>query len=77
MNLDAEKIWRDANAKYGVAKLKKAGYTDLSYVAPEMIPKIASDQVRCMLEALVEEINRQPKENFLGPRLGPGPIPKQ
>ena len=61
MNLDFEKIWRAANARYGSAKLQKAGYNNESaaYIAPEMIPRIASDQVKCMLEALVEEINSQ------------------
>lgn len=77
MNIDFETVWADANARYATKKLKAAGYTDVRYLAPEMIPRIQSEQVKCMLEALIAEVNRQPKENFLGPRLGPGPIHKQ
>lgn len=61
MNLNFDKIWAAANARYAAAKLEKAGYdnTSIMYMAPEMIPQIASDQVKCMLEALIEEINHQ------------------
>jgi hypothetical protein len=59
MKLDADKIWDEANLIYAAEKLTKAGYTDFSYLAPEMIPQIESFQVRAMLFALVNAINTQ------------------
>lgn len=63
MKLDKEKIWQKANAIYGVRKLLANGYKekDLAYVAPEMYPKIPSNQVYAIMEAIVDAINEQNK----------------
>lgn len=50
-----------ANALYVVAKLKAAGrLSSLPYLAPEQIPQIASEQVKCFFRALIDELNSQP-----------------
>lgn len=67
MNINFETVWADANARYATKKLKAAGYTEIRHLAPEQIPQIASEQVKCMLEALVAEINTQTKDKTLGP----------
>jgi hypothetical protein len=74
VNIDFETVWADANARYATKKLKAAGYTDIRYVAPELIPQIQSEQVKCMLEALISEVNRQSKDNILGPKRGGVPF---
>jgi hypothetical protein len=61
MKLDKEKIWQNANAIYGHKKLIQMGRKpeDFKYLAPEQIPTIASNQVRAIMEAIVDEINEQ------------------
>jgi len=56
--LDAKKILERANVLYACKKLRKKE-TDLGYVAPEALPKIQTDGVKCVLEALVEALNAQ------------------
>ena len=56
MNLDYHSILKKANAEYGVKALQRQG-RDPRYVAPEEVPEIQSEQVKCMLKALVEAIN--------------------
>ena len=45
-----------ANARYAQAKLKAAGYStkDISYMAPETMPQIASEQVKACLWIMAE-----------------------
>lgn len=61
MKLNTEQILQEANAIYAVEKLTKAGYKKdhMSYLAPEMIPTIQSDQVKAMMQALINAINKQ------------------
>ena len=47
-----------ANHLYAVASLKRQG-RDIRYVAPEDIPTIASEQVKCFFRALIENLNSQ------------------
>jgi hypothetical protein len=56
MNLDYYSILKKANAEYGVKALQRQR-RDPRYVAPEDVPQIQSEQVKCVLEALVEAIN--------------------
>jgi hypothetical protein len=56
MKLNYRDILAIANAKYGIRSLRRQK-RDPRYVAPEDIPRIESEQVKCMLEALVEAIN--------------------
>jgi hypothetical protein len=57
--LDADQILRIANARYAAAVLQRSGVSahDASYMAPELMPKIESEQVKAMLFALVGAIN--------------------
>jgi hypothetical protein len=59
MKLDKEKIWQNANVIYGHKKLIQMGRKpeDFKYLAPEQIPTIVSNQVRAIMEAIVDEIN--------------------
>jgi hypothetical protein len=58
MKLDYNKVEADANSLYGAAALKRAGL-EPRYVAPETVPTIESQQVKCFFRALIDEINRQ------------------
>jgi hypothetical protein len=55
MKLDFTRIMLRANMHYAEAKLGK----DAVYAAPEQLPKIQSDQVKAVLKALIEEINKE------------------
>jgi len=54
--LDEDKILERANELYAAKKLRKKP-EDIYFVAPECRPKIASDQVKCLLAAIVEALN--------------------
>jgi hypothetical protein len=56
MQLNYEEILDKANARYATAWSKRSGI-DISYMAPEQLPKIESEQVKCVLRALVEASN--------------------
>jgi len=60
MELNYEKILKKANEHYLRAKIKQGliKESSLPYMAPELIPEIYSDQVKSMLRAIVEEINK-------------------
>lgn len=47
-----------ANAAYAKIKLARSGL-DYNYTAPEAMPKIESEQVKCFMRALISEINLQ------------------
>lgn len=47
------------NEAYGAKKLRKAGYTELAYVAPEVWPKIQSDGMECLVELFAEELAKR------------------
>ncbi len=57
--LNFDDIWKQANTLYANEKLDKANVSKSSrpYMAPELIPVIASDQVKMMAKALVDAIN--------------------
>lgn len=56
MKLDYDSILQRADILYGAAKTSHIPQEDLAYWAPERFPKIQSEQVKCMLEALIEAI---------------------
>ncbi len=51
--IDFDTVLKKANALYAAKKLGG----NLGYCAPENMPQIISDQVKCALEALIAEIN--------------------
>jgi hypothetical protein len=53
--ISTDEVIEKANVKYAQAKMDKS--VDLRYTAPEAMPKIQSDQVKAIAEALVEEVN--------------------
>jgi hypothetical protein len=53
--ISTDEVIEKANVKYAQAKMDKSA--DLRYTAPEAMPKIQSDQVKAIAEALVEEVN--------------------
>ncbi len=53
--ISTDEVIEKANVKYAQAKMDKG--VDLRYMAPEAMPKIQSDQVKAIAEALVEEVN--------------------
>lgn len=53
--ISTDEVIEKANVKYAQAKMDKG--VDLRYTAPEAMPKIQSDQVKAIAEALVEEVN--------------------
>ncbi len=57
MKLNYEEILARTNELYSKEKTKNFPPKDLLYWAPEMLPKVESDSVKCMLKALVEAIN--------------------
>jgi len=61
MKLDFDRIMGRANAYYAEAKFKKEGvpHEDILFMAPEHFPVIGSDQVKAVLKALIEEINKE------------------
>jgi hypothetical protein len=61
MKLDFNEVMGKANAYYAEAKLRKAGVciSDAVYIAPEELPQINSDQVKAVLKALIEELNKE------------------
>lgn len=58
MNLDYQTILTRANQLYAEAKTKHIDPDTLKYWAPEMFPTIESDQVKSILKALIEELNK-------------------
>ncbi len=61
MKLDFNTVMAKANAYYAEAKLRQSGVSvsDAVYIAPEELPSIGSDQVKAVLKALIEEINKE------------------
>ena len=59
MQLSYEEILNKANARYAAAWAKRNS-ADIRYRAPEQLPKIESEQVKCVLRALVEAVNANP-----------------
>lgn len=57
--LDYDKVLERANELYCKEKLKHVSPSSLSYMAPELFPQIQSDQVKSILQALVEAINNE------------------
>ena len=53
--ISTDEVIEKANVKYAQAKMDKG--VDLRYTALEAMPKIQSDQVKAIAEALVEEVN--------------------
>jgi len=53
--IDKNEVLEKANLKYAQAKMDKG--MNLMYAAPEMLPTIQSDQVKAVVEVLVEEMN--------------------
>lgn len=53
--ISTDEVIEKANVKYAQAKMDKD--VDLRYAAPEAMPRIQSDQVKAVAEALVEEVN--------------------
>jgi hypothetical protein len=53
-----ETVLKRANEIYCAEKTKNLKPEDMAYWAPEMFPKIESNQVKSMLKALVEEMNK-------------------
>lgn len=53
--ISTDEVIEKANVKYAQAKMDKG--VDLRYTASEAMPKIQSDQVKAIAEALVEEVN--------------------
>lgn len=53
-----EELLAKANAHYATLKAKSQG-VDLSYTAPEALPKIQSDQVKAILMALSEQLEKE------------------
>lgn len=53
--ISTDEVIEKANVKYAQAKMDKG--VDLRYTAPGAMPKIQSDQVKAIAEALVEEVN--------------------
>lgn len=61
MNIDYQKTLDLANIYYAEQKTKHISPDTLKYWAPEMFPKIESDQVKSILRALIEQINSAPQ----------------
>lgn len=61
MKLDYDVIMEKANLIYAVEKLKQSNQ-DPRYLAPELMPKIVSWQVKAILNVLIDEINKQMEE---------------
>lgn len=56
MNLiDIDEVLRKADERYVDAKM--AAGMDLRYTAPEMMPRIQSDQVKAIAAVIVDEVN--------------------
>lgn len=56
--LDEEAILRRADELYAEAKFAKhEDWREYYALHPELTPRIKSDQVRCLLKALVEALN--------------------
>lgn len=55
--LNFEHIMQRANTLYAVEKTKHLPKETIMYMAPELFPTIQSDQVKCIVRALVEAIN--------------------
>lgn len=53
-------IMKRADALYAAEKTKHVPKETLMYWAPEMFPRIQSEQVKCMLRALLEALEKQP-----------------
>jgi len=53
-------IMQRADALYAAEKTKHLPRGTIMYWAPEMFPRIQSQQVKCMLRALLEAIEKQP-----------------
>lgn len=53
--ISTDEVIEKANVKYAQAKMDMG--VDLRYTAPEAMPRIQSDQVKAVAEALVEEVN--------------------
>lgn len=61
MKLDFDTILKRAEELYAATKLSPE---TLKYTAPELFPTIQSDQVKCVLRALVEALNETPPKQF-------------
>lgn len=57
MAINEKAILERANELYAERKLAKM-HRDIAYVAPECRPAIESEQVKCLLTALVEALNK-------------------
>ena len=57
--IDYDKVLEKANELYVIEKTKHVNPESMAYWAPEMFPKIESNQVKCMLRALVDELNKE------------------
>ena len=55
--LKFDDILQRANTLYAVEKTKHLPKETIMYMAPELFPTIQSDQVKCIVRALVEAIN--------------------
>lgn len=61
MQLDYDKIMKEANLHYSEAVIKRNGYTaeDVKYWAPEQFPEIESEQAKAITKAIVDAINSE------------------
>lgn len=57
--LNYTEILERANMLYAAEKTKHIPESDLRYWPPERFPKIESNQVKCMLKAIIEAINSE------------------
>lgn len=59
MNLNYDEIIKAADTYYAEAALKRMGISkeDTAYMAPEQLPRIQSEQLKCFARALIEAIN--------------------
>ncbi len=55
--IDVDEVLRKANKRYVDAKM--AAGMDLRHAAPEMMPRIQSDQVKAIAAVLVDEVNKR------------------
>lgn len=56
--LNYQSVLDKANTYYVQAKIQKKLFSPTEYTAPEMYPQIESDQVKSILKALIEELNK-------------------
>ena len=57
--LDYKSILERANLLYAVEKTKHLPASTIRYWAPEQFPKIQSNQVKCILQALTQATNQE------------------